>query len=41
MFKVNNKDTRTTSLTPFSSFACAPTVDYEQVNVCWEVCFSD
>ena len=33
MFRVNNKDTKTTSITPFSSFSI---VDFEQVNVCWK-----
>ena len=33
MFKVNNKNTRTTSLTPFSSVSIA---DFEQVNVSWD-----
>ena len=32
MFKVNKKDPRMTSLTPFCGF-----VDIEQVNVCWAV----
>ena len=34
MFKVNNKNTRKTSLTPFSSVSI---VDFEQVNVSWDV----
>ena len=33
MFRVNNKDTKTTSMTPFSSFSI---VDFEQVNICWK-----
>ena len=31
MFKVNNKDTRMTSFTPFPSVSV---VEFEQVNVC-------
>ena len=34
MFKVNNKNTRTTSLTPFSSVSIA---DFEQINGSWIV----
>ena len=34
MFKVNNKNTRKTSLTPFSSVSI---VGFEQVNVSWDV----
>ena len=37
MFKVNNKDTRTTSMTSFSSVSI---VKFEQVNVCWEIKFA-
>ena len=33
MFKVNNKSTKTASLTPYSS---VPIVDFEQVNASWE-----
>ena len=33
MFKVSNKNTRTRSLTPFSSVSI---VDFEQVDVNWE-----
>ena len=33
MFRVNNKDTKTTSMTPFSSFSI---VDFEQVNIYWK-----
>ena len=36
MFKVNNKETRTTSMTPFWHFSSVCTVDFEQVNVFWE-----
>ena len=37
MFKVNNKDTRTTSLTlnTFQLFSSVSIVDFEQVIVCW------
>ena len=46
MFKVNNKNTRTMSLTPFGCFYCwlwtyftlfssASIVDFEQVNISW------
>ena len=34
MFKVNNKSTRMTSMTRFSSVSI---VDFEQVNVSWDV----
>ena len=34
MFKVNNKNTRMTSMTRFSSVSIA---DFEQVNVSWDV----
>ena len=34
MFKVNNKNTRMTSMTHFSSVSIA---DFEQVNVSWDV----
>ena len=34
MFKVNNKNTRITSMTLFSSVSIA---DFEQVNVSWDV----
>ena len=37
MFKVDNKDTRMTSLTLFLTFSGACIVDFEQVNVCWVV----
>ena len=33
MFKVNNKNTRTTSVTAFCTVSI---VDFEQVNVSWE-----
>ena len=32
MFKVNNKDTRATSLTYFTPFSSVSIVDFEQVN---------
>ena len=38
MIKVNNKNTTTTSFTPFSSVSI---VDFEQVNVTWVVIGSD
>ena len=34
MFKVNNKNTRMTSMTPFSGVSI---VEFEQVNVSWDV----
>ena len=34
MFKVNNRNTRATSMTTFSGISI---VDFEQVNVIWEV----
>ena len=34
MFKVNNKNTRMTPMTPFSNVSI---VDFEQVNVSWDV----
>ena len=36
MFKFNNKNTRTTSLTYFTPCFSVPIVDFEQVNVSWE-----
>ena len=36
MFKVNNKNTRTTSMTYFTSFPSVAIVDFEQINVSWE-----
>ena len=36
MFTVNNKDTRTTSLTYFTPFSSVSIIDFEQVNVSWE-----
>ena len=35
MFKVNNKNTRMTSLTYFTTFSSVSVVDFEQVNVSW------
>ena len=35
MFKVNNKDTRTTPLTYFATFSSVSIVDFEQVHVDW------
>ena len=37
MFKCNNKDSRTTSITFFTPFSSAPIVDFQEVNVCWKV----
>ena len=34
MFKVNNKNTRVTSLTRFSSVSI---VDFKQINISWDV----
>ena len=34
MFKINNKDTKMTSLTPVYSVSV---VNFEQVNVCWDI----
>ena len=38
MFKVNNENTRKRSMTAFSSVFI---VDFEQVNVSWDVCFPE
>ena len=35
MFKANNKETRTMSLTYFTPFSSVSIVGFEQVNVCW------
>ena len=35
MFKVNNKNTRTTSMTFFTPFSTGSIVDFEKVNVSW------
>ena len=35
MFKVKNKNTRTTSLTNFTPFKSVSVVDFEVVNVSW------
>ena len=50
MIKVNNKDSRTTSLTSswplycyllkYLSFLGPSTVDCEQANICWELVFN-
>ena len=37
MFKVNNKNTKTTSLTYFTPFFSVSDDDFEQVNVSWVV----
>ena len=35
MFKINNNDTKATSLTYCTLFSNVSLVDFEQVNVCW------
>ena len=35
MFKLTNKDTRTTSMTCFTPFSSVSVIDLEQINVCW------
>ena len=35
MFKVNNKNTRKTSVKYFTPFSSVSVVDFEQVNVSW------
>ena len=37
MFKVNNNNTRTTSMTYFTSFSSVSFIDFEQVNVSWVI----
>ena len=40
MFKVNNKNSRTTRYqTYFTPFSSASIVDFEQENVCWDYIF--
>ena len=39
MLKVNNEDNRMTSVTfYFTPFFSVYIIDFEQLNVCWEVC---
>ena len=35
MFKVNNKETRTTSMAYFKPFSSNSVIDFEKENVCW------
>ena len=35
MFKVNNKKSKTTSMTNISYLSSVSIVDFEQVNICW------
>ena len=37
MFKVNNNNTRTTSMTYFTPFSSVSFIDFEQVNVSWVI----
>ena len=35
MFKVNNKKSKTTSMTNISYLSSVSIVDFEQINICW------